>query len=507
MTDKNTVIIIGAGLAGLFTALKLAPLNVKVISSKSLGSGTSSQWAQAGIAAAVGQNDSANLHKHDTISVGAGIVDEYAAGIMVEAGPNRIDDLINLGVPFDKGSNNKLLLKKEAAHGINRIVSVNGDMTGKAIMKTLSETVKKSNHIDVIENFNAVELLKDQDGIFGVVIQSNLDNKKEQRLYSRNIIIATGGIGQLYEVTTNAVEAKGDGIAIAARIGADLSDLEFVQFHPTAFNIGIDPAPLATEALRGDGAKIINENEERFLLRSHPEAELAPRDIVARAIYNEIKSGHKVFLDCRGVLGKSMKETFPTVYNFCKKNNIDPEKKPIPIAPAAHYHMGGITTDANGKTNIAGLWACGETASTGVHGANRLASNSLLEAIVFASIIAKNIKSLPSKNLIIKNNKFSQSNVVEINSKDLKILKSIMTNKVGVERNGKELNEAFNDVSILNQKYKKINQINNTIITSLLIIKSAINRKEHRGSHYRSDFPKTNPLLKNRSKITIKDIT
>ncbi|MBT5641015.1 MAG: FAD-binding protein, partial [Rhodobiaceae bacterium] len=321
MTDKNTVIIIGAGLAGLFTALKLAPLNVKVISSKSLGSGTSSQWAQAGIAAAVGQNDSANLHKHDTISVGAGIVDEYAAGIMVEAGPNRINDLINLGVPFDKGSNNKLLLKKEAAHGINRIVSVNGDMTGKAIMKTLSETVKKSNHIDVIENFNAVELLKDQDGIFGVVIQSNLDNKKEQRLYSRNIIIATGGIGQLYEVTTNAIEAKGDGIAIAARIGADLSDLEFVQFHPTAFNIGIDPAPLATEALRGDGAKIINENEERFLLRSHPEAELAPRDIVARAIYNEIKSGHKVFLDCRGVLGKSMKETFPTVYNFCKKNN------------------------------------------------------------------------------------------------------------------------------------------------------------------------------------------
>ncbi|MDC3272487.1 L-aspartate oxidase [Hyphomicrobiales bacterium] len=507
MTDKNTVIIIGAGLAGLFTALKLAPLNVKVISSKSLGSGTSSQWAQAGIAAAVGQNDSANLHKHDTISVGAGIVDEYAAGIMVEAGPNRINDLINLGVPFDKGSNNKLLLKKEAAHGINRIVSVNGDMTGKAIMKTLSETVKKSNHIDVIENFNAVELLKDQDGIFGVVIQSNLDNKKEQRLYSRNIIIATGGIGQLYEVTTNAIEAKGDGIAIAARIGADLSDLEFVQFHPTAFNIGIDPAPLATEALRGDGAKIINENEERFLLRSHPEAELAPRDIVARAIYNEIKSGHKVFLDCRGVLGKGMKETFPTVYNFCKKNNIDPEKKPIPIAPAAHYHMGGITTDANGKTNIAGLWACGETASTGVHGANRLASNSLLEAIVFASIIAKNIKSLPNKNLIIKNNKFSQSNVVEINSKDLKILKSIMTNKVGVERNGKELNEAFNDVSILNQKYKKINQINNTIITSLLIIKSAINRKEHRGSHYRSDFPETNPLLKNRSKITIKDIT
>ncbi|MBT5640786.1 MAG: FAD-binding protein, partial [Rhodobiaceae bacterium] len=174
---------------------------------------------------------------------------------------------------------------------------------------------------------------------------------------------------------------------------------------------------------------------------------------------------------------------------------------------AAHYHMGGITTDANGKTNIAGLWACGETASTGVHGANRLASNSLLEAIVFASIIAKNIKSLPNKNLIIKNNKFSQSNVVEINSKDLKILKSIMTNKVGVERNGKELNEAFNDVSILNQKYKKINQINNTIITSLLIIKSAINRKEHRGSHYRSDFPETNPLLKNRSKITIKDIT
>ena len=505
MTDKNTVIIIGAGLAGLFTALKLAPLNVKVISSKSLGSGTSSQWAQAGIAAAVGQNDSANLHKHDTISVGAGIVDEYAAGIMVEAGPNRINDLINLGVPFDKGSNNKLLLKKEAAHGINRIVSVNGDMTGKAIMKTLSETVKKSNHIDVIENFNAVELLKDQDGIFGVVIQSNLDNKKEQRLYSRNIIIATGGIGQLYEVTTNAIEAKGDGIAIAARIGADLSDLEFVQFHPTAFNIGIDPAPLATEALRGDGAKIINELNERFLLKTHQQAELAPRDIVSRAIFNEIKNGHKVYLDCRGELGKSMKKTFPTVYGFCKDNNINPENQAIPIAPAAHYHMGGISTDANGKTSINGLWACGESASTGVHGANRLASNSLLEAIVFGSIIAKNIKSLPN-NTPVKNSEATTSKVVPINSKDLKILKSIMTRKVGVERNGEELDEAFNEILTLNQKYKKNNQINNTIITALLIIKSAIKRKEHRGSHYRSDFPETNSLLHNRSKITIKDI-
>jgi len=349
-------------------------------------------------------------------------------------------------------------------------------------------------------------LIKDQNGITGVIIQSNTDDKKEETLYSRNIIIATGGIGQLYEVTTNSIEAKGDGIAIAARIGANLSDLEFVQFHPTAMDMGIDPAPLATEALRGEGATIINENDERFLLKSHLQAELAPRDIVARAIYNEIKNGHKVFLDCRGELGKSMKKTFPTVYIFCKENNINPENQAIPIAPAAHYHMGGISTDTNGKTNIVGLWACGESASTGVHGANRLASNSLLEAIVFGSIVASSIKSLPNNDYIIKNRKTIVSNVVPINLQDLKSLKSIMTNKVGVERNGKELDEAYNDVFILNQRYKNNNQTNNTIITALLIIKSAINRKEHRGSHYRSDFPKINPLLKNRSKITIKDI-
>jgi len=502
-SPNNSIVIVGAGLAGLFTAIKLAPLNVVIVASKKLGSGTSSQWAQAGIAAAMGKSDSILSHLKDTIDVGGGIVDEKIAELVITNGPSRVNDLIALGVPFDKDTNNELILRKEAAHQHNRIVSVRGDMTGKKIMQTLTQIVKKSDHIRVIEGYNATELHQIDGKIQGISIQK--ENKVEL-INSNCVVLATGGIGQLYKITTNSKEALGDGVGMAARAGAVLSDMEFVQFHPTAFDIGIDPAPLATEALRGEGALIVNTKDERFIYNSHKDGELAPRDIVARSIFQEQQKGQKVFLDCRGDLGNRMINDFPTVYQLCRNSGINPSVDKIPISPAAHYHMGGILTDENGKTNIEGLYACGENACSGVHGANRLASNSLLEAIVFGDIISKDIKenmnkSTPNKEVRIDITKSKSLSILKLQE-----LRSIMTEFVGVERDQEGLEKAYSMVQDIYTEYTKNRFLNNSLITSLLIIQSALARKEHRGSHYRKDFPKLNKKLNSRSFITYNDL-
>jgi L-aspartate oxidase len=502
-SPNNSIVIVGAGLAGLFTAIKLSPLNVVIVASKKLGSGTSSQWAQAGIAAAMGKSDSILSHLKDTIDVGGGIVDEKIAELVITNGPSRVNDLIALGVPFDKDTNNELILRKEAAHQHNRIVSVRGDMTGKKIMETLTQIVKKSDHIRIIEGYNATELHQIDGKIQGISIQK--ENKVEL-INSNCVVLATGGIGQLYKITTNSKEALGDGVGMAARAGAVLSDMEFVQFHPTAFDIGIDPAPLATEALRGEGALIVNAKDERFIYNSHKDGELAPRDIVARSIFQEQQKGQKVFLDCRGDLGNRMINDFPTVYQLCRNSGINPREDKIPISPAAHYHMGGILTDENGKTNIEGLYACGENACSGVHGANRLASNSLLEAIVFGDIISKDIKenmnkSIPNKEVRIDITKSKSLSILKLQE-----LRSIMTEFVGVERDQEGLEKAYSMVQDIYTEYTKNGFLNNSLITSLLIIQSALARKEHRGSHYRKDFPKLNKKLNSRSFITYNDL-
>lgn len=502
-SSNNSIVIVGAGLAGLFTAIKLAPLNVVIVASKKLGSGTSSQWAQAGIAAAMGKSDSILSHLKDTIDVGGGIVDEKIAELVITNGPNRVNDLIALGVPFDKDTNNELILRKEAAHQHNRIVSVRGDMTGKKIMETLTQIVKKSDHIRVIEGYNATEVHQIDGKIQGISIQK--DNKVEL-INSNCVVLATGGIGQLYKITTNSKEALGDGVGMAARAGAVLSDMEFVQFHPTAFDIGIDPAPLATEALRGEGALIVNSKDERFILNIHKDGELAPRDIVSRAIFQEQQKGQKVFLDCRGDLGNRMINDFPTVYQLCRNSGINPSEDKIPISPAAHYHMGGILTDENGKTNIEGLYACGENACSGVHGANRLASNSLLEAIVFGEIISKEIKENMNKSMPYKEVRIDITKSKSLSRLKLQELRSIMTDFVGVERDQEGLEKAYSMVKDIYTEYTMNGFLNNSLITSLLIIKSALTRKEHRGSHYRKDFPKLNKKLNSRSFITYNDL-
>jgi len=392
----SSILIIGGGLAGLFTALKLAPHPCTVLTPVSLGEGASSAWAQGGIAAAIGEGDSIESHVADTLAAGAGLCDAAMVKLMASEASDRIIDLLEYGVPFDRDLQGKLVQSREAAHSAHRIVRVKGDMAGKAIMEALVAATRKTPSIRVIEGAEAFELFKDDNGrIAGA--RANV-NGRVVRFSADHVVLATGGAGQLYAVTTNPKEAWGSGLAMGYQVGATLANMEFVQFHPTAIDIGRDPAPLATEALRGEGAILVDRNGRRFMPEIHKDAELAPRDIVARGVFSAIKSGRGAFLDCRASIGKHFPDLFPTVYATCKSAGIDPVTDLIPVAPAAHYHMGGIWTDANGRalgvSAPEGLFAVGEVACTGVHGANRLASNSLLEAVVFGARVAARIDDL-----------------------------------------------------------------------------------------------------------------
>ena len=351
--NTDSIVIVGGGLAGLFCALKLAPRPVTVISAAPLGQGASTAWAQGGIAAAVAEGDSAEAHAADTVAAGTGLVDEaIALGIAREASA-RIHDLLRYGVPFDRDLEGRLAVGREAAHSARRIVHVRGDMAGKAIISALTEAVRATPSIRLIEGYAAEALLTEEGAVTGLQLRPVGDAlAKPVTVASRAVVLATGGIGHLYAVTTNPAEASGLGLAIAARAGADIADPEFVQFHPTAIMVGRDPAPLATEALRGEGATLINEVGERFMLARHPLAELAPRDIVARGVFAEIAAGRGAFLDARAALGAHFAEKFPTVHASCIAAGIDPAKQPIPVAPAAHYHMGGIAVDARGRTSL-----------------------------------------------------------------------------------------------------------------------------------------------------------
>ncbi|MFY9288636.1 MAG: L-aspartate oxidase, partial [Alphaproteobacteria bacterium] len=357
-------VIIGAGLAGLTTALSLAPMPVIVLSAKKLGEGISSGWSQGGIAAAVGSHDTAQLHAADTLKAGAGLSDASIARQVTEDGASIIDQLINTGVNFDRDEEGRLRLGLEAAHSQRRIVHAAGDGTGAAIMKALIRAVKLMPSIEVIEDACASDILTHSGAVSGVLVEIK---GKASIIPTNAVVLATGGAGALWQHTTNPLSSWGQGLALAARAGAVLGDLEFMQFHPTAIDCGRDPMPLASEALRGEGALLIDENNQRFV------DELQPRDIVARAIWQHMQKGHRVFLDARQSIGSSFSKRFPSIYASCMTAHIDPSLHPIPVRPAAHYHMGGVMTGAEGRSTVEGLWACGEVACTGLHGANRLA--------------------------------------------------------------------------------------------------------------------------------------
>lgn len=502
---QGGAVIVGAGLAGLFTALKLAPMPVTVVSAARFGEGASSLWAQAGIAAAIAEGDSPEQHAADTIRAGAGIVDKKIAQLLAREARDRIEDLLRYGVPFDKDLKGHFSLGREAAHGRNRILHVKGDTAGRAIMAALIAAVRQTPSITVLEGFAARDLVLRDGRIQGIELAAINGGQFGFVLPASSVVLATGGAGQLYAITTNPREARGDGIAIAARAGAVIADAEFVQFHPTAINIGCDPAPLATEALRGEGALLINARGERFMRAVHDDAELAPRDVVARAVYREVVSERGAFLDCR-LLGTKLKEHFPTVFAACQAAGIDPTREPIPVAPAAHYHMGGVLTDARGRSTVDGLWACGEVASTGAHGANRLASNSLLEAVVFAARVAGDIASLP-----VIGTKFTMRPEVQpsfaalsaVSEQAEQMLRLTMTATVGVVRDEESLRSALATIGELEQMSKGDRRLANMLVAAKLIAAAAHQRKESRGAHFRSDYPRLDERLAKRSFFTL----
>jgi L-aspartate oxidase len=482
-------LILGAGLAGLFTALKLSPFPATVIAGARPGYSGSSAWAQGGIAAAMGDGDSWQSHARDTITAGAGSCDPSAVEIVTREAAARIEDLIALGAPFDRKSNGALALGREAAHSAARIVHVTGDRAGAEVSRTLAERALATPSITVREGFHAIELAIENGRVAGVFARCGSGSAARLVLFrSPAVVFATGGIGALYAVTTNPLESRGEGLGMAARAGATIADAEFVQFHPTAIDIGRDPAPLATEALRGEGAVLIDESNRRFMPAVHPDAELAPRDVVARAIHRQIARGHRVFLDCRDAIGAEFARHFPTVHATCISAGIDPAVQPIPVAPAAHYHMGGIATDLHGRSSLEGLWAVGECASTGLHGANRLASNSLLEALVFGARAADDIRGhvVPRADSGIPPAPERFATPVPP-----KVLREAMARHLGLERNESGMHAAVATIQSVERAANGEPTLLNMIAAAKLAAAAALARRESRGAHFRTDFPQT----------------
>lgn len=470
----DRVVVVGAGIAGLATALRLAPMPVTVVTASPLGFGTATGWAQGGIAAAMAEDDAPALHAADTEAAGAGLTDPDVAQRVAKTGPGLIDWLVGLGAPFDRDEDGALALGLEAAHSRRRIVRAGGDSTGRAVLETLVRAVAATPSIEIVVA-SVRDLIRDAHGsVAGIVCE------RDGAMFpmpARAVVLATGGIGALYASTTNPRGATGRGLALAARAGARLRDMEFVQFHPTAIATGADPMPLATEALRGEGARLIDQ-DGALVMAGISGGDLAPRDVVARAIFQAQARGAEVFLDCRRALGLRMTSRFPTVAGLCSAAGIDPQRQPIPVRPAAHYHMGGIKVDEAGASSVPGLYACGEVASTGLHGANRLASNSLLEALAFAPQIAGAIAAAAAP-------RDGAPLVYEDSwpAVDLARLRSLMESRVGVVRDADGLREAVTRLAPAARRGC------DAALTGLIIATSALARTESRGAHWRSDHP------------------
>lgn len=513
--NADGALIVGAGLAGLFCALKLAPRPVTVISPVPLGNGASSAWAQGGVAAAVGPGDTSHAHAVDTEIAGAGIVDEDEAESVTSEAAARIEDLARWGTPFDRDELGHYVLSKEAAHSRNRVVRVEGDRAGYAIMQAIIAEVRKTPSIRIVEGLTVVDLARADGRIIGVYARKLGDRYAEPVLIrARATVLAAGGLGGLFAVTTNPSGVRGHAMGMAARAGALIADPEFVQFHPTAIATGADPAPLATEALRGEGAILVNDLGERFMLDVHPDAELAPRDIVARANYRQIKAGRKVFLDTREAIGARILTAFPTVAKYCTDFGIDPVTQLIPVTPAAHYHMGGVKVEANGRASLPGLWAAGECSSTGLHGANRLASNSLLEAVVYGARIAADISGLePLRNPLapfpgIGWDPVEGEKVEERlrNHVSVKELRRTMTDLVGVERNATDLRTALRRIAEIEASAQGVTRsFLNMTTSATLVAAGALQREESRGGHFRTDFPEPRAEWEHHTEMTLED--
>ena len=492
---SNQPVIVGAGLAGLMTALHLAPCPVIVLSPAPLGFEASSAWAQGGVAASVGPDDAADLHVADTLAAGDGLCDPVAAHRILAEAPAAIANLVAIGARFDRDAAGALKLGLEAAHGRRRIVHAEGDATGREIMRAVVAAVRACPSITVLEGVAARRIITSDGRVTGVLAAGEGLSETPLVLPTSRVVIATGGIGGLFEQSTNPSGCFGMGLALAARAGAVLSDLEFVQFHPTALDAPGTPVALVSEAVRGEGATLVDETGRRFM-RDVPGQELAPRDVVARAIWAEHQAGHQVYLETRGLIAAGFATRFPTISAACHAHGIDPDREPIPVRTVEHYHMGGITVDEHGRSSVEGLWACGEAARTGLHGANRLASNSLLEAMVCARTVAADVAARPARR--------GRAVVVPVlpAAPDPRPLRAIVSATIGVLRDRAGL---IAGIEALLPLARDGGPHSDPALVALMIAVAALDRRESRGGHFRIDWEETDPWQARSRALTLAD--
>jgi len=514
--SKFSAIVIGSGIAGLYAALKIEqqvdlPDGILLITKSELGE-SNSKYAQGGMVAVLKDNtaDSVECHVSDTLKAGAGLSELNTVKFISENSDTVVKDLLKFGVEFDRDENGKFTLTKEAAHSVRRILHSDGDATGREMELALCRAFKNNKNIKVYENTTAVDLLV-KDNICSGVIVFNNNSKEYEAVYSNTVVMATGGLGQLYKYTTNPAGATGDGFALCYNAGAVMRDMEFVQFHPTALAFDDDENRfLISEAVRGEGAKLCDEFGTEFMAKYHEKRELAPRDIVARSIYCEMNNTGKsnVYLNATALGKEKLLKRFPNIAKKCAQHGIDITKDYIPVAPAAHYFMGGVKTNLKGETSISGLYAIGEVSSTGLHGGNRLASNSLLECVVCAYEVSEVLKNKNLPQIVINEENFK--NIISRYDNDLdaipvdvkplkKELQETMWKGAGIFRTAQTLNAANAELNTLSGQFKREYkcltkeeyEFRNMLITSKLIVNSALNRKESRGAHYRIDYLKT----------------